>query len=110
MGVSYQRALPNVEAGTADYTTLGGPGAAKVRNLASQLDARYGPGSAAAKHGRQQYFVDPQLALDYFELNTHQPLFRDVRLRQAVNYAIDRLALARLGQPFQPLARPPSRP
>ena len=30
-------------------------------------------------------------------LNTHRPLFRDVRLRQAVNYAIDRRALARIG-------------
>ena len=108
MGVSYQRALPNVEAGTADYTTLVGPGAAKVRALASQLDARLGPGSAAAKDGRQRYFVDPQLALDYFDLNTHRPLFRDVRLRQAVNYAIDRHALAQLGEPFQPLPDSPA--
>ena len=108
MGVSYQRSLPNVEDGTVDYTTLGGPGAAKVRTLASELDARLGPGSAAAKDGRQQYFVDPQLALDYFDLNTHRPLFRDVRLRQAVNYAINRLALARLGQPFQPLPDGPA--
>ena len=107
MGIPYQRALPDVEAGTADYTTLVGPGAASVRTLASQLDARYGPGSAAAKDRRQRYFVEPQLALDYFVLNTHRPLFRDVRLRQAVNYAIDRTKLARLGEPCQPL---PDRP
>ncbi len=109
MGVSYQRALPNVETGTADYTTLGGPGAANVRSLASELAARYGPGSAAAKHGRQQYFVDPQLALDYFDLNTHRPLFRDVRLRQAVSYAIDRQRPSPARRAMAAAARPPGR-
>src|SRR6185503_14748147 len=48
----------------------------------------------------QQYFVNPQSVLDYFALNTHRPLFADARIRQAVNYAIDRAALARLGNPF----------
>ena len=73
------------------------PGRRPRLALASQLAARYGPGSPAAAHGNQQYFVNPQLELDYFVLNTHRPLFSDVRLRQAVNYAIDRRALAALG-------------
>ena len=33
-----------------------------------------------------------------------------MRLRQAVNYAIDRRALARLGDAFQPLPEQPDRP
>jgi streptogramin lyase/predicted Ser/Thr protein kinase len=58
------------------------------------LDARYGPGSPAARAGRQRYF--PQLLpfVDYIAFNTRRPLFRDVRLRRAVNYALDRRALA----------------
>jgi peptide/nickel transport system substrate-binding protein len=38
--------------------------------------------------------------LDMLVLNTHRPLFADVRLRQAVNFAIDRTALAALGDPW----------
>jgi peptide/nickel transport system substrate-binding protein len=56
----------------------------------------------------QQYFVNPGLQLDYFSLNTHRPLFSDVRMRQAVNYAIDRRALAQLGDAYEPLPEPPT--
>jgi YVTN family beta-propeller protein len=106
-GISYQRGIADVKAGTADYMTLAGPGAAGVQALASQLDARYGPGSQAASSGAQQYFVSPQLEVDYFVLNTHRRLFQDARLRQAVSYAIDRAALAREGDPYDSL---PDRP
>ena len=75
---------------------------------AATLAARYGPHSPAAKSGHQQYFVNPQPALDFFALNTHRPLFADARIRQAVNYAIDRAALARIGDPFQPLPAHPT--
>ena len=37
------------------------------------------PIAAAAARGGQQYFVNPALSLDYFALNTHRPLFSDVR-------------------------------
>ena len=40
------------------------------------------------------------LALGYLELNTHRPLFASARMRQAVNYAIARRALARQGSPI----------
>src|SRR5262249_37580019 len=62
-----------------------------------RLAARYGPGSAAAKAGTQQYFVNPSLSLDFITLNAHRPLFRGARLRRAVSYAIDRKLLARIG-------------
>jgi ABC-type transport system substrate-binding protein/predicted Ser/Thr protein kinase len=58
------------------------------------LARRSGAGSAAARAGRQQYFLYAAPLLDYIVFNTNRPLFRDVRLRRAVNYAIDRRALA----------------
>jgi len=58
------------------------------------LARRSGAGSATARAGRQQYFLYPAPALDYIVFNTNRPVFRDVRLRRAVNYAIDRHALA----------------
>jgi YVTN family beta-propeller protein len=105
VGISPRRAVAEIEAGTADYTTLGYGLARSTTTvaLAARLDARYGPGSAAAADGRQRYFVDPAPELDAFALNTHRPLFSDVRLRQAVNYAIDRRALAALGSGFESL-------
>jgi YVTN family beta-propeller protein len=114
MGMSTGRAVAAVKAGTADYTTLAlgpSPGAGlagTVAAQAAQLAARYGPGSPAAADGRQRYFVNPLMELDYFVLNTHRPLFSDVHLRQAVNYAIDRRALAALGDGVQPLPEHPT--
>ena len=88
-GVAKRKIDAQIEAGTADYAIDGVDPAD-----AAKLAARYGPGSAAAKSGRQRYFVDPLLGFDFLTLNTHRPLFSDLRLRQAVNYAIDRRALA----------------
>jgi hypothetical protein len=58
------------------------------------LDRRKGATSAAARAGRQQYFRYQAPLVDAFAFNTHRPLFRDIRLRRAVNYALDRPALA----------------
>jgi YVTN family beta-propeller protein len=104
VGIPGPRAIAQVEAGTADYATNG----AVDSTNAATLDARYGPHSPAAKSGHQQYFVNPQPALDLFALNTHRPLFADARIRQAVNYAIDRTALARIGNPWFPLPADPT--
>ena len=111
VGIPARRAVAEIEAGTADYTTLGGdwyPSTTRLLDPTGRLAARYGPGSAAAARGGQQYFVNPILQLDYFHLNPHRPLFSDVRLRQAVNYAIDRRTLAALGTGFQPLPDQPT--
>jgi YVTN family beta-propeller protein len=104
VGITPQRAVTQVEAGTADYAIEGEVDSADAATLA----ARYGPGSPAARSGRQQYFVNAQPQLDFFALNTHRPLFANVRLRQAVNYAIDRTALARLGDEFDPSPEHPT--
>lgn len=93
----YRRAVADVQDGRADYVWLSGPGAADLRTLASELATRYGAGSPAAKNGKQQYFLNPAPGLDFYYLNTHRPLFADARMRQAVNYAIDRRALATVG-------------
>ena len=49
---------------------------------------------------KSQLFVKPANALRMFSLNPSQPLFRDnVKLRQAINYAVDRQALVREAGP-----------
>ena len=98
-----RRAIAQVQAGTADYAPYGAVDSSDAAALAS----RYGPGSPAARHGHQQYFANPIPLLAFYALNTHRPLFADVRLRQAVNYAIERAALARLGYDAAPLLPAP---
>ena len=88
IGVPMRRAAAQIEAGTIDYALDG----VDSRD-AARLEARYGPGSPAARNGRQRYFVSKQLSLRMIVLNTHRPLFHDVRLRQAVSYAINRQKL-----------------
>jgi ABC-type oligopeptide transport system substrate-binding subunit len=102
VGVPKDEAVRAIEAGEADYA-VGGISLSK----APALERRYGPGSEAARKGKQQYFVNPQPALSYITLNTHRPLFGDVRMRRAANFAIDRRAISRLGNPFDPF---PARP
>jgi YVTN family beta-propeller protein len=108
--ISPKRAIREIEAGLADYTGVGSLWSASAARAAhaSRLAARYGAGSAAAARGAQQYFANPAAQLDYFVLNTHRPLFSDVRMRQAVNYAINRRALAQRGDRFHPLPAQPT--
>jgi ABC-type oligopeptide transport system substrate-binding subunit len=88
IGVGPDASLANLKSGKADYAPDSLPVAA-YRGLA----AKYGPTSSAAHAGRQRYFVNTSAGIRYLVLNTARPLFADVRLRQAVNYAIDRPAL-----------------
>jgi peptide/nickel transport system substrate-binding protein len=111
VGVPAGRAVSEIEAGTADYTTLDWWNyniTPELPALAAGLAPRFGPGSPAAAHGRRQYFVNPTLDLQYFFLNTHRTLFSDVRVRQAVNYAINRRALAATGSAGQALPDTPT--
>jgi YVTN family beta-propeller protein len=103
VGISTARAVAEIEAGSADYVLGLQTNSTTLAALASQLASRYGPRSAAAARGTQRYFINPGLQLDFFFLNTHRPLFSDAHMRQAVNYAINRRALARQGDAFQPL-------
>jgi YVTN family beta-propeller protein len=100
-GVAKRKIDAQIEAGTADYAIDG-----VDATDAARLGSRYGPGSAAARSGRQRYFVNPLVGYDFLTLNTHRSLFSDPRLRQAANYAIDRRALAGLGSAFSYALRP----
>ena len=79
-------AVDKVASGTFDYVY---PFGAFVAQRADELSRRYGL-------NKSQFFVAPGNGLRVFLLNTSQPLFRkNPKLRQAVNYAVDRRALAR---------------
>jgi peptide/nickel transport system substrate-binding protein len=95
IGIHSARALDEIEAGKADYAVDGLPSGA-----GPGLESQYGPGSKAARAGHQQYFISPANGIRILHMNTSRPLFSDVRLRRAVNYAIDRPALAAQGQRF----------
>ena len=96
IGVDPSRALEEIEAGKADYAVDGLP-----REAGPRLESEYGPGSKAAKAGHQQYFISAALGAKWLHMNTSRPLFSNVRLRRAVNYAIDRQALVAQGRRFQ---------
>jgi ABC-type transport system substrate-binding protein len=81
-------------AGTVDLLPQDFDNTTSLFDPGGVLARRSGAGSVAALGGRQQYFLYQAPLLDYFVFNTNRPLFRDVRLRRAVNYAIDRRALA----------------
>jgi len=110
--VAPQSAVADVEAGRADYVSTVPP------DSIAALDRRYGARSGSAQAGKQRYFSGTAPALHYFALNTRRPLFASRRLRQAVNAALDRRALARrvqygrLGGPGRPTDQfiPPGQP
>ena len=66
------------------------------------------PHSEVARRGKQQYFVNPTLETDFIVFNTRRHLFADVHLRQAVNYAIDRHALAKTGGAYGATGQQPT--
>jgi peptide/nickel transport system substrate-binding protein len=79
-----------LEAGAADYSDGNMTPATYARLLATA-----GPGTPAARAGRQRIFRGPTSAQYYLMLNTARPLFRDARMRRAVAHALDRPALLR---------------
>ena len=95
IGIDRARAVEQVEAGEADYALE------LPRNAGPRLESEYGPASDAAKAGHQQYFISAATGARYLHMNTSRPLFSRVRLRRAVNYAIDRPALVAQGRRFQ---------
>jgi ABC-type transport system substrate-binding protein len=82
------QSLLQVRAGQADYD-LGGLPPTAHGDLAETYGVR--------KAGAGRYFVNPTLGLTYIALNTARPFFADVSHRKAINWAIDRPALLRVG-------------
>jgi DNA-binding SARP family transcriptional activator/ABC-type transport system substrate-binding protein len=79
-----------LDAGTADYSD-----GQMVEPTYHRLLESAGPGTPAARAGRQRIFRGPTADQYYLVLNTARPLFRDVRMRRAVGHALDRPALLR---------------
>ncbi|MGZ4224465.1 MAG: BTAD domain-containing putative transcriptional regulator [Solirubrobacteraceae bacterium] len=102
-GVTAQQGAALVESGHADYANaaIGDQHFASSLSpdVKARLDRLYGQHSPAARAGRQQYFINRTLALQYLLLNSRRPLFASTRMRQAVNLAIDRSALAKTAGP-----------
>jgi YVTN family beta-propeller protein len=92
--IGQQHPVAAVEAGKIDYAIDG-----VTPDQSVHLARQYGPGSPAAHRGHQQYFVNPRLEIDTIDLNTSRPLFASKNMRRAVNYAVDRRALAANGGP-----------
>ena len=55
------------------------------------LADRYGP---PHREGAPRFLVSPLLTINYLAFNARRPLFSDARLRRAVNFALDRRAIA----------------
>ena len=72
----------------AEYDALGSD-VSLVAN--GPLADRYGP---PHREGAPRFLVSPLLAINYLAFNTRRPLFSDARLRRAVNFALDRRAIA----------------
>jgi ABC-type transport system substrate-binding protein len=88
-------AVALVARGQLDYLPNDFDGPTTLLGPQGDLARRYGPGSAAARVGRQRFYLHPQPMFDMVVFNTRRPLFRSERLRQAVEYAVDRPAMAR---------------
>jgi ABC-type transport system substrate-binding protein len=73
------------KAGQVDYDMGGVPPTAH-----QELFNKYGV-------NKSRYFVNPGVNVFYVALNTSRPAFQNVKVRQAVNYAIDRPAMLRVG-------------
>jgi peptide/nickel transport system substrate-binding protein len=94
VGVEQDQSVLEIKQGKADYVADGvAPG------QIAQLIAQYGPESPAAKKGEQQYFINPLLGFSYLAINTSRPNYDNVKVRQAISYAIDRPTLIQQGGP-----------
>jgi peptide/nickel transport system substrate-binding protein len=80
MGVPAASSLLQVQKGEADLGPI-------PPSSHADLYKTYGNG--------KRYFVRPSLPLLYVALNNERPLFRDTKLRKAINYAIDRPEIVR---------------
>ena len=100
IGAASARAVAAVEAGRADYFGRVPP------HAQARLIRRYGSGSRAAAAGRQQYFAGREPIVTGLLFNPRRPLFARAAMRRAVNYAIDRRALAAHPVPESLASRP----
>lgn len=84
IGIGQSKGKELVQQGRADYVVEGQPAP----------DQQALTGSS----GRARLITYPSISARYLALNTRRPLFAHPRVRRAVSYAIDRMALARLSR------------
>ena len=104
-GVPSAKAVALVDSGAAEF----------IDGNTTDTDPGLLATSSAAARNRERYVVVPAPAVDGVAFNTKRQLLRDVRIRRAVNLALDRRALAAVydEQPIDdyiPPAIPGSRP
>jgi ABC-type transport system substrate-binding protein len=80
-GVDPGRAAAQVAQGTVDYVQAGEPALS--------------PNTVVARAAGSRYRLTPNNWTERLALNSARPLFADLRLRRALEYALDRRALAR---------------
>jgi peptide/nickel transport system substrate-binding protein len=80
-GLSPAQEVREVERGKADWTADSVPG-----NLLAEVKTRF----PAQWHGLAD------TATDFFQINTMIPPFNDIRVRKAINFAVDRAAIVRM--------------
>jgi peptide/nickel transport system substrate-binding protein len=99
------KAMPDLPEGVVDSAKM-----TVIRNPQSQVDdieqgtydwmqnpppsSRYA--EVKEKFEGTQFRVEPTISTYYFWMNTQEPPFNDVKVRQAVNYAVDSKALERI--------------
>ena len=93
IGVPPDEAIARVEEGDADLYQNGLVNTIEPDEVA-RLDRLYGAHSKAAAAGDQRLFIAPQLTSYFLVFNTTKAPFDDARLRRAVNFAVDRGAIA----------------
>lgn len=102
---SNARLMPQLPSGHVDRIEIEvrGGAARQVREVErGKLDWMFGhPPSdqyarLARRYGGSRLRVEPMLATYYFWMNTTKPPFDDLRVREAVNYAVDRSLLRRI--------------
>lgn len=94
-GVEQTTSVLQLKNGEADYAADGIPPSQNA-----PLGREFGPDSPAAQQGKQQFFINSALIFQYLGLNTSRPLFSDVNVRKAVQFAIDRRALVNASGKF----------
>jgi ABC-type transport system substrate-binding protein len=93
-GTPTPQAVALADRGQLDYLPPDFEGESLL-SVSGPLDRSYGAGSAAGRAGDQRYLYRAIPAWDGVVMNAARPLFRDVRMRRAVEYALDRRMLAR---------------
>jgi ABC-type oligopeptide transport system substrate-binding subunit len=98
MGINTGPAAKRIERGTLDYASEAYPDSGV---FAPGLPVSRAYGATAKQPGRPWYTSVPAPGTNFLGFNVERGIFRDLRWRQAVNYAIDRPALAAVsgGQP-----------